>query len=66
MHLEHFRAGFEGIYIITEYTPEIARFLLEDAIFSSKTNHAVAARSRREVMAKLEIMKPFQRSFHLF
>ena len=46
--------------------PQITRYLLVEAITSSITNRAVAARRRREVMPKLEIMKQCQGSLHLF
>ena len=43
--------------------PQITSFLLEEAVMSSKTNRAVAARSRRELVAKLEIMKTMSATF---
>ena len=41
-------------------------FSLEDAIIGVKQIRVVSARSRREVIAKLEIIKQCQRSFDLF
>ena len=47
-------------------TTQITRFLLEHALIQAKQSRVAEACSKREVMAKLEVMTQCLRSFYLF
>ena len=47
-------------------TTQITRFLLEHALIQAKQSRVAETCSKREVMAKLEVMTQCLRSFYLF